>query len=124
MAEGFCEHLHTYESLFEGAETSYGECLELMDRILAGEHSKAIKGQLMDSLNLWELQTRELRNKFVQLTEKGSVLLPAEEQNPTPVCGHCGQEVKRLAFPEFVFEDDGSVHFRGQRIKSPEPVPA
>lgn len=122
MADGFCKHLHTYEALFEGAQTAYGQCLELMDKVLAGNHSKIIKNQLMDSLNLWEFQTRELRKKFVRLTEKGEVLLPNEEQNTSPVCARCGQEIQHLAFPEFVFGDDGSVQFRGQLIQSPEPV--
>lgn len=119
MPEEFCTHLTTYGLLYEGAAIAYEDCLELMDQLLADPHDQSRINQLEHTLNTWEMQTRELREKFVKLTEKGEILLPNEGQNDQPVCAHCGEEVKRLAFPEFTFEEDGSVTFRGKIIQEP-----
>lgn len=123
MSDEFCVHLELYGESYQAAAQAYEDCLALMDEVLAEGRSPARTTQLLTSLDSWERQTRNLRASFAQLTERGRVLLPREGQNATPVCAHCGQVVPRLAFAEFVFQEDGSVLFRGQQLLAPESVP-
>lgn len=122
MNPEFCEHLEQYGLLYAETDTAYQNCLTLMDRFLAGDAGDNLVYEIKESLDGWERQTRTLRSNFVVLTEKGHVLLPREGQNTSPVCGHCGGVVPRLEFPEFKFEDDGTVLFRGQELLAPEMV--
>lgn len=124
MSDLFCTHLDSYGQTYEAADDAYQNCLGLMDTVLAEGRSPALVAQLLAALDSWEKQTRNLRSSFTQLTEKGRVLLPRQGQNTTPVCAHCGQEVPRLAFAEFVFEEDGTVLFRGRQLLAAESVPA
>lgn len=124
MAPEFCEHLDTYSELYAETEIAYQVCLKLMDEILAGDPGNNLVHQIKVSFHDWERQTRTLRSNFVVLTEKGRVLLPREGQNTSPVCGHCGTIVPRLEFPEFKFEDNGSVFFRGEELVPAEAIPA
>ena len=120
MTDKFCSHLKSYGMLYEGASAAYTDCLELMDRVLAGERAPGVLNQLEHNLNTWEMQTRELRSKFSRLSNQGEILLPSEGQNDQPVCAHCGESVERLEFAEFEFREDGSVYFRSQQIKAPD----
>lgn len=120
MAAEFCSHLSSYSHQFESAMVAYEDCLALMDRVLVTGAENTLVTQLQDTLNRWEWQTRELRQKFARLTDRGEILLPQEGQNTQPVCAHCGVEVPRLEFTEFQFLEDGSVLFRDQLIQAPE----
>ena len=120
MAVEFCSHLSSYSHQYESATVAYEDCLVLIDRALATGAENTLVTQLQDTLNRWEWQTRELRQKFKRLNERGEILLPQEGQNTQPVCAHCGAEVPRLEFAEFQFREDGSVLFRDQLIQAPE----
>ncbi len=124
MVTEFCEHLNYYGRMYAETETMYQTCLSLMDQVLSGDSSKTMVDRVLRALNEWELQTRRLRREFLGLTKKGRVLLPSEGQNPSPVCGHCGLVVPRLEFPEFAFEENGALLFRGQVLMAAESVPA
>lgn len=124
MPDEFCEHLESYQLNFADAQEAYLLCLELMDKLLAHESGPEIVEELQEGLDSWEQRTRELRTRFMSLQEYKEILLPKEGANSEPVCAHCGCVVPRLAFPEFVFQDDGTVLFRGQELARPEPVPA
>jgi len=123
MDPEFCEHLADYQLMYESAAVSYQMCVDHMDKVLEGGPEPSLLNDLKKDLDLWEMETRELRDRFVTLTDRGEVLLPKEDQNTSAVCAHCGAEVPRLAFPEFEFQEDGTVHFRSQEIYSEEPVP-
>jgi hypothetical protein len=124
MSRDFCQHLELYGESYQAASKAYKDCLAAMDEVLAGDRDPALLGQLEPLLNKWETRTRNLRSTFTSLVNKGRVLLPREDQNTTPVCAHCGHTVPRLEFPEFQFQEDGAVLFRGRQLVVQEPVPA
>jgi len=124
MSPEFCEHLVEYRELYLAVEDAYGDCLRLMDEIIASGPAASQVEKLQDALEEWQTGARNLRQAFVTLTEQGHVLLPLPGQDRSPVCGHCGQEVSRLEFPEFVFQEDGTMLFRGRELSAAAPVPA
>ena len=124
MESTFCEHLDSYAELYAETDMTYRVCLKLIEKRLAGDVSDTLVKQIQQSLRDWERQTRTLRSNFVVLKEKGRVLLPRPGQNTSPVCGQCGKVVPRLEFPDFEFQEGGSVLFRGKELRTPETIPA
>ncbi len=120
----FCEHLNTYANTYERTAASYKVCLDLMDRILAGEPTNSLFASLERSLNDWELENRHLRELFANLVKKQAILLPTEDGESVPPgrgqmgckCAVCGEEIPRLEFTEWIFSDDGQVQFRGRDL--------
>ncbi len=122
MDQEFCPHLEIYARNFGNTRDAYLDCLELMDHILSEGVEEDTVFKVQKALDSWERHTRDLRGQFVGLVKTGEVLLPREGQNPTPVCAHCGAVVPRLEFPEFRWEEDGSILYRGQQLEVPESV--
>jgi hypothetical protein len=128
MNQEFCEHLDEYGVLFERAQASYQSCLALMDSLIESPGEGNLGRTLEKSLDDWVLETRDLRNLFTKLVKKGGIVMttpPEADKTPepspqTPFCLHCGFQVPKFEFSEFIFENDGQMTYRGQLLPVPE----
>ncbi len=128
MTQEFCEHLDEYGVAFGRAKASYGNCLNLVDKIIEDPEMGELRKTLENSLDDWVLETRKLRELFSKMIKAREIeLVPNEDQenmtsldSRTAQCRACSFQIPRLEFPEFNFEDEENPTYRGQSL----PLPA
>lgn len=130
MNQKFCEHLDEYEVAFGRAKASYGNCVNLVDKVIEDPSAPELRTTLENSLDEWVLETRKLRELFTKMTESGKIELTQDKEpdkpsglNPaSPICADCSFKLPRLEFTEFDLTDADNPTYRGQPL--PQPVGA
>lgn len=128
MPQEFCEHLEEYGTSFGRAKASYGNCLNLVDKIIENLVENELRRTLENSLDEWVLETRNLRSLFKKMVKKGKIEIIYEsdlqkqgsvEPNRAKCCS-CSFQIPRLEFSEFDLTDEDNPKYLGQ----PLPLPA
>lgn len=127
MTQNFCEHLEEYGVVFGRAKASYGNCLNLLDKVIVNPEDKELRTTLENSLDEWVLETRNLRQLFVNMKKKGEIELAADselEENdnsslPIASCSACSFVIPKLEFKEFDLSNEDKPTYRGQTLPRP-----
>ena len=124
MTQEFCEHLEEYGVAFGRAKASYGNCLNLVDKVIVSPDEKELRTTLEHSLDEWTQETWNLRKLFAGMKNKGEIALTdssalseSSSQNlKVAVCSACSFTIPRLEFKEFNLSDEDNVTYRGQPL--------
>ena len=127
MTQEFCEHLDEYGVAFGRAQASYGNCLNLVDKIIEDPANKELRRTLENNLDEYVLETRQLRELFKNMAKDGEIKLITnpdlkEQDNLNPkfaICCDCSFQVPRLEFSEFDLTDENNPTYRGQNLPQP-----
>ncbi len=127
MTQDFCEHLEEYAIAFGRAKASYGNCLNLLDKIIDDPTVLELCTTLENALDEWVLETRQLRELFRKMAKKGEIELvtnpdpeeKADLKSAFPICRDCSSQVPRLEFSEFDLTDENNPTFRLQALPRP-----
>ena len=127
MTQEFCEHLEEYGVAFVRAQASYGNCLNLVDKIIEDPTKKELRTTLEKALDEWVLETRQLRELFKNLAKDGEIKLITnpdlkEMSNLNPIsaiCCECSFQIPRLEFSEFDLTDERNPTYHGQNLPQP-----
>ncbi len=133
MPQKFCTHLDEYRVLFVRAEAAYRAFNAMMDRVVLEPDDANLAQALDTALQDWQLETKTLRSKFVELFKAEKIKLPrgalnsGHHHSSSPRgparCSECLCEIPRLDFPEWQLAHNGTVNFRGEEWAPSEAEP-
>lgn len=132
MAHLFCEHLDEYGVQYTRTEASYRQCVNLLERLLAGGPSPELVPLVTSAVEEWSYEDRKLREMLVDAVRDGRVLVPSgivlregaaairlrrrAKKTGHPICVDCRFVVPRLEYSEWQFAHNGQVSFRGREL--------
>jgi len=127
MTQEFCEHLEDYSIAFGRAKASYGNCLNLIEKIIEDPAEKELRTTMEHSLDDWVQETRDLRMLFKNMVKSGGIELAGnsgsgEESNQDSIlatCSECSFQIPKLVFSEFDLTDEENPLYQGQALPQP-----
>lgn len=129
-----CSHLSDYGAQYMITEAAYGQCVRLLDDVMAGGPGQGRAPQLIKAIEDWRQQDERLRVLLVELVKAGRVRVPrrmaasgAHHHGATAqgaiICAACRHAVPRLKYAEWQFAHNGTVSYRGNEVPILQAAP-
>ena len=129
-----CSHLGDYGTQFTITEAAYGQCVRLLDDVMADGPGQGRAPQLLKAIGDWRQQDERLRGLLVELVRAGRVRVPRRMAAPgahhhgataqgTIICAACRHAVPRLKYAEWQFAHNGTVSYRGNEVPILQSAP-